>query len=84
MRAPRPRLLPFFNRSDNEDLILAVQSVGVSNGRNGFRKDKSGEKLAEDLLEHRTDGTDAFDTLYIGAEKFPYRDSFSLCMSGVL
>ena len=33
----------------------------------------SGEKLAdsgEDLLEHRTDGTDAFDTLYIGCEKF--------------
>ena len=37
----------------------------------GFRKDKGGEKLAEseeDLLEHRTDGTDAFDTLYIGCE----------------
>lgn len=36
------------------------------------RKDKSGEKLAEneeDLLEHRTDGTDAFDTPYIGCEK---------------
>ena len=54
--------------SNNEDLILAIQSAGVSNGRNGFRKDKFGEKLAEseeDLLEHRTDGTDAFDTLYI-------------------
>ena len=38
----------------------------------------------EHLLEHRTDGTDAFDTLYIGCEKFPYRDSFSLSMSGVL
>lgn len=35
-------------------------------------------------LEHRTDGTDAFDTLYIGCEKFPYHDSFSLSMSGVL
>ena len=35
---------------------------------------KAGEKLAEseeDLLEHRTDGTDAFDTLFIGCEKFP-------------
>ena len=44
-------------------------------------------KLAEseeDLLEHRTDGSDAFDTLYIGCEKFPFRDSFSLSMSGVL
>ena len=85
--AGKQRLMPFFNRSNNEDLILAIQSAGVSRGRNGFRKDKSGEKLAEseeDLLEHRTDGTDAFDTLYIGCEKFPYRDSFSLAMSGVI
>ena len=61
-------LMPFFNRSNNPDLILAIQSAGVSNGRNDFRKDKSGKKLAEseeDLLELRTD---AFDTLYIGAE----------------
>ena len=85
--AGKQRLMPFFNRSNNEDLILAVQSAGVSRGRNGFQKDKSGEKLAEseeDLLEHRTDGSDAFDVLYIGCEKFPYRDSFSLPMSGVI
>ena len=84
--AGKQRLMPFFNRSNNEDLILAIQSAGVSRGRNGFRKDKSGEKLAEseeDLLEHRTDGTDAFDTLYIGCEKFPFHDSFSLSISGV-
>lgn len=84
--AGKQRLMPFFNRSNNEDLILAVQSAGVSRGRNGFRKDKSGEKLAEseeDLLEHRTDGTDAFDTLYIGCEKFPFHDSFALSVSGV-
>jgi len=52
--AGKQRLMPFFNRSNNEDLILAIQSAGVSRGRNGFRKDKSGEKLAEseeDLLE---------------------------------
>lgn len=85
--AGKQRLMPFFNRFNNEDLILAIQSAGVSRGRNGFRKDKSGEKLAEseeDLLEHRTDGTDAFDTLYIGCEKFPYSDCFSLTMSGVI
>ena len=85
--AGKQRLMPFFNRSNNEDLVLAIQSAGVSHGRNGFRKDKSGEKLAEseeDLLEHRTDGTDAFDTLYIGCEKFPFHDSFSLSASGVL
>lgn len=63
-----------FNRQNNDDLILAIQSAGVERGRNGFRKNKSGEKLAENeenLLEHRTDGTDAFDTVYIGCEKFP-------------
>ena len=85
--AGKQRLMPFFNRSNNEDLILAIQSAGVSRGRNGFRKDTSGEKLAEseeDLLEHRTDGTDAFDTLYIGCEKFPFHDAFSINVSGVL
>ena len=84
--AGKQRLMPFFNRSNNEDLILAIQSAGVSRGRNGFRKDKSGEKLSEseeDLLEHRTDGTDAFDTLYIGCEKFPFHDTFTLSVSGV-
>lgn len=70
----KQRLMPLFNRQNNDDLILAIQSAGVERGRNGFRKNKSGEKLAENeenLLEHRTDGTDAFDTLYIGCEKFP-------------
>ena len=94
--AGKQRLVSFFNRSNNEDLILAIQSAGVSRGRNGFSKDKSGEKLAypklsacrfrsiaekEYLLEHRTD---AFDTLYIGCEKFPYHDTFALSMSGVV
>ena len=85
--AGKQRLMPFFNRSNNEDLILAVQSAGVSRGRNGFQKDKSGEKLAEseeDLLEHRTDGSDAFDVLYIGCEKFPFRDSFAVSMSSII
>ena len=33
--------------ANHPDFILAIQSAGVSRGRNGFRKDKSGEKLAE-------------------------------------
>ncbi len=72
--AGKQRLMPFFNRQNNDDLILAIQAAGVTRGRNGFHKNKAGEKLAEseeDLLEHRTDGTDAFDTLFIGCEKFP-------------
>lgn len=62
-------------------LTLCLVAIGVT------AQDKGGEKLAEseeDVLEHRTDGTDAFDTLYIGCEKFPYHDTFSLSMSGVL
>lgn len=80
-------LMPFFNRQNNDDLILAIQTAGVSRGRLGFRKNKSGEKLAEteeDLLQHRTDGTDAFDTLYIGCEKFPQEvSSTDIFVSGV-
>ena len=34
--------------------------------------------------EHRTDGTDAFDTLYIGAEKFPVHSASAFNISGVL
>ena len=85
--AGKQRLMPFFNRQNNDDLILAVQSAGVTRGRNGFRKDKGGEKLAEteeDLLQHRTDGTDAFDTLYIGCEKFPHREIFNISSAGIL
>lgn len=67
-------LTPYINRQNNDDLVLALQCAGVERGRLGFRKDKAGEKAPEseeDLLEHRTDGTDAFDTLYIGCERFP-------------
>ena len=78
--------MPFFNRSNNPDLILAIRSAGGSRGLNGFRKDKSGEKLVEsgeDLLEHRTAGSDAFDTLYIGCEKFPVRDVMRVPVSSI-
>ncbi len=76
----RNNLTPYINRQNNEALLLAIETAGVETGRNGFRKDKSGEKLAEsqeDLLEHRTDGTDAFDTLYIGCELFPRSSALS-------
>ena len=72
--AGREVLVPYFNRFNNEDLIIAIQGAGVARDRNGFTKNKAGEKLAESeesLFEHRTDGTDAFDTLYIGCARFP-------------
>lgn len=71
-------LFPMFNRPNNEALLLAMENTGVKITSQGFQKDKSGEKLAEseeDLLQHRTDGTDAWDTLFIGMNKFPVNDS---------
>ena len=85
--ANKQRLMPFFNRQNNDDLILAILSAGVERGRNGFRKNKSMEKnpeSEEDLLEHRTDGTDAFDTLYIGCEKFLLHDVYPIVLNGIL
>ena len=69
-----------FNRDNNPDLLLSIQTAGVYMGK----KDKRGEKLAEteeDKLENRTDGSDAFDTFAIGVEKFP---TFDINMSGAV
>ena len=84
--AGRNTLMPFFNRQNNDDLLLAIQAAGVYRGSLGFKKNKSDEKdpeTEENLLEHRTDGTDAFDTLYIGCEKFPQDDFTTYSMNGV-
>ena len=73
-------LFPTFNRNNNEFLLPAIEQTGIKVGRNGFEKDKSGEKLIEsdeDPLELRTDGTDAWDTLFIGIRSL-HRPSFSL------
>lgn len=66
----RARTQVLLNRDNNPDLLISIQSAEVYNGQ----KDKRGEKLAEteeDKLEGRTDGSDAFDTLCIGVERFP-------------
>lgn len=66
----RARHVVLINRDNNPDLLISITSAGVKNGK----KDKSGEKLAEteeDKLESRTDGSDAFDTLCIGVERYP-------------
>ena len=70
MLAGKSKLKVMINRENNEDLLVSIQTAGVYNGG----KDKRGEKLAEteeDKLEARTDGSDAFDTLCIGCERFP-------------
>ncbi|MCD8296827.1 MAG: hypothetical protein LUC88_04570 [Prevotella sp.] len=66
----RANHIVLINRDNNVDLLISIQSAGIYNGQ----KDKRGEKLAEteeDKLEGRTDGSDAFDTVCIGVEKFP-------------
>lgn len=72
------------NRENNEALIIAMENTGIQVGYKGFRKDKSGEKLstsaqsqkyAENVIpaELRTDGTDAFDSLFWGVKFHRHR-----------
>ena len=68
-------LFPMFNRQHNEFLLLAMDQTGIIiGGKDGFRKNKSGEKepdSVEDPTELRTDSTDAWDTLWIGSTFYP-------------
>lgn len=66
----RARLMPFFNEQNNESLLVSVQTAGVYNGHKDKRLEKTPE-TEESKLEDRTDFSDAFDTLYIGCERFP-------------
>lgn len=66
----RANHMVLINKDNNTDLLISISSAGTYNGK----KDKRGEKLVEteeDKLESRTDGSDAFDTLCIGVERFP-------------
>jgi hypothetical protein len=79
MLSGQANLMPMFNEGNNEDLLISIRTAGVYNNR----KDKRGEKLAEteeDKLENRTDGSDAFDTLVIGCERFPYQTTHFLAI----
>ena len=67
------------NAQNNEALCAAIEQTDVklSYGPNGstFKKQKGGEKLSVDSAdatpeELRTDGTDAFDELYMGVRHF--------------
>ena len=81
-----------FNKENNEALCAAIENCGTRLAYSGtnaqVKKDKAGEKLATDAErstegatpeELRTDGTDAFDTLYIGCR--PYRQQTSFLMT---
>ena len=76
-----------YGRCRENDRVKPVQNAAVSRNDPAVILDivialyGRCREIAE-YSEHRTDGTDAFDTLYIGAEKFPYRDAFSINVSG--
>ena len=62
-------LMPRFNLFNNEYLKLAMEQAGVKQGKDGFEKDKSPEKLtdsADNPDELKTHITDAWDDLFIG------------------
>jgi hypothetical protein len=76
----RKKLMPMFNSDNNEELIQAMMLAEVVIGSKGVRKDKSGEQTIESdtnlPLELRTDGTDAWDTNFLGCLTNPYDDDF--------
>ena len=61
----------------DSDKSASLATLHLQIGR-GCQSDRS------DLLEHRPDGTDAFDTLYIGVGKIPYREALSISISGIV
>ena len=64
------------------DSIASGKSVSLSTLH--LQIGRGCQSARSDLLEHRPDGADTFDTLYIGCEKFPYREAFSINVAGVL
>jgi hypothetical protein len=73
------RLSVRFNEENNQDLIVAMENTTVKVGFEGFKKNKAGEKLPEtetDPLELRTDGTDAWDSLYLGCLYYRHQIGF--------
>jgi len=76
-------LFPKFNEINNEILIAALNRTGTRVGLTGWGKDKSTEKEPDsetNPVELRTDGTDAWDTLFIGCNFFP-TNSFNSSVS---
>ena len=59
-----------------------ISDDSISNIEDNYESE-GGCKGIIHLWLHRTDGTDAFDTLYIGCEKFPQHDLYPIAIGGV-
>ena len=59
------------------------QQTAMDNQIRALTKGNVTKETEEDLLQHRTDGTDAFDTLYIVCSKFPQSHISPIVVSGV-
>lgn len=70
-----------FNLEQNEFLKIAMEQTGVKQGKTGFEKDKSPEKLPDtqdNPDEHKTHVTDGWDTLFIGCQfHYVYPNNYS-------
>ncbi len=78
-------LFPMFNKPNNEELITGMEQTTTIVKPNGWCKDKSNEKKPdsdEDPVEYRTDGSDTWDTLFIGCNLFPYNNYSSYASTG--
>jgi len=76
---------PVFNLLENEFLKIAMEQTGIKQGKNGFEKDKSPEKLPDtpdNPDEHKTHITDAWDTLFYGIN-FHYREPSGHYFGGI-
>ncbi|MDU1906410.1 MAG: hypothetical protein E6772_16695 [Dysgonomonas sp.] len=81
-------LYPSFNLLNNEYLKIAMEQTGIKQGKDGFEKDKSPEKLPDSPEypdETKTHITDAWDTLFVGTNFFytePYQTSGGVIFLG--
>jgi len=76
----RRNLFPKFNRPNCETLLKGLEQTGTTVTTNGWGKDKSGEKkpdTPDDPAEFRTDGGDAWDTLFIGCNNYRVDNIYS-------
>ena len=81
----KQRLMPFFNRSNNLDLILVIQSAGVSRGRNGLARTSQAKSSPNQkkTCSNTAPTTPTLSTRFISATKNSQSAILSACLSAV-